>query len=74
MVYDAAKHEMHVDVLGSVESQGSLKVAQDGAGGLQLDGSLGTSPVSMHLKAIDRGSFTLVNRGFHWISEKSFIQ
>jgi hypothetical protein len=39
---------------------------------LVLDGTLAYVPVHLHLKLVDRNSFLLVNRGFHWIQEFPF--
>ena len=39
---------------------------------LLLNGSMDGHQVQMKLKFLDRGKFTLVNRGFHWINEYPF--
>jgi hypothetical protein len=36
---------------------------------LVLDGDWGGHRVHMVLKLVDVNSFTLVNRGFHWVQE-----
>jgi hypothetical protein len=36
---------------------------------MTLDGSLGGHPTQMQLKLLDRNSFRLVSRGFHWVQE-----
>ncbi len=39
---------------------------------LTLDGNLGGQPLHLRLHLLDRNSFLLVNRGFHWIQEFPF--
>jgi uncharacterized membrane protein YphA (DoxX/SURF4 family) len=77
MAYDAGSHEMHLAMSGPVPESGGVtifKVTELGQGLLQIEGNWGNVPMSLKLKAIDRNSFTLVSRGFHWISETSFIR
>jgi hypothetical protein len=74
MRYDAQQHAMLVDLPGDPAVQCNLKVVSSGDGGLQLDGTWSGSAVSVRLKPVDRNSFTLVSRGFHWVSETSFIR
>lgn len=71
--YDGAQHQILFDARGDAIDKSTLRVSQPATGAMHLDGSLGGAPFSAELKQIDRNSFTLVNRGFHWISESSFI-
>lgn len=73
MAYDPVSHEMRL-VSPGASAVNTLKVSDLGQGGLQIDGALAGEPMAMKLKRVDRNSFTLVSRGFHWISESSFIQ
>jgi hypothetical protein len=52
--------------------QTSLSITPSQHGELLLTGEAGSSHVTAVLEPIDPQSFTLVNRGFHWINEKSF--
>jgi uncharacterized membrane protein YphA (DoxX/SURF4 family) len=73
MAYDAGSHEMRVAMPGA-GTVNTFKVIDMGDGLLQIDGDWLGKPMTLKLKQIDRNSFTLVSRGFHWISETSFIQ
>src|SRR5262249_23585872 len=39
---------------------------------LILSGDMNGRSVRMHLRLVDRNSFLLVNRGFHWVQERPF--
>jgi hypothetical protein len=39
---------------------------------LILDGNMDGHKIHMQLQLVDRNSFVLVNRGFHWIQEYPF--
>ena len=70
--YDPASHTLGFEPSADAKKPCTLKVTEQGAD-LQLDGTLDGAPVSAKLKRVDRSSFTLVSRGFRWISESSFI-
>jgi uncharacterized membrane protein YphA (DoxX/SURF4 family) len=72
--FDAAQHEFFFDAPGDPINKSALKISQMDARSMQLQGSFGGATLNASLKEIDRSSFTLVNRGFHWISETSFIR
>jgi len=72
--YDSAKHEFSIDAPGDSIDKSTLKVSLSDTGAMQLEGTLGGTALSAKLKQIDKNSFTLVSRGFHWISETSFIR
>jgi hypothetical protein len=74
MDYNAGSREMYVTMPGETKSTNTLKITEAGSGLLQLDGSWAGEPMRLTLKPIDRNSFTLVSRSFHWISETSFIR
>jgi uncharacterized membrane protein YphA (DoxX/SURF4 family) len=71
--YEEAAHQIHFDNSGSRNVADTLTVSQLGNGAMQLDGTLDGAKVSARLVPIDPSRFTLINRGFHWISETSFI-
>jgi uncharacterized membrane protein YphA (DoxX/SURF4 family) len=72
IAYDPASHTLGFETPGDTKKANALKVTEQGAE-LQLDGTLDGQAVSAKLKRVDRSSFTLVSRGFRWISETSFI-
>lgn len=39
---------------------------------LLLDGVMASDSITVELKAVDLNSFTLLNRGFHWINETPY--
>jgi uncharacterized membrane protein YphA (DoxX/SURF4 family) len=71
--YDAAQGLIQIDTPGDSAHTSLLHAITENGSLQQLDGSIAGVPVSAKLKPIDRNSFTLVSRGFHWISESSFI-
>jgi len=74
MGYDAAQHTIKLDAAGDVAEKSVLSVSETGAGGMTLDGTFAGNAIHTTLRRVDRSSFTLVNRGFHWISESSFVR
>jgi uncharacterized membrane protein YphA (DoxX/SURF4 family) len=71
--YDSGQQKILFDAPGDAMDKSMLKVSlQDNS--MQLDGVLAGTPISAKLKKIDKSGFTLVNRGFHWISETSFVK
>ncbi len=49
-----------------------LKFQRTPGNQLTLDGEMEHHKIHMQLKLVDRDSFTLVNRGFHWVQELPF--
>ena len=41
---------------------------------LRLDGRLDGRPVTMSLQRVDLNSFTLRNRGFHWVQDYPYLK
>jgi len=74
MQYDAAQHSVTVSAPGDVADKSILQVSEESSGEITLQGNYGGIPVTAKLLRVDRGGFTLVNRGFHWINESSFIR
>jgi hypothetical protein len=72
--YDPGKREIVFDAPGEAIDKSVLQVSQPDDSTMQLDGSFGGVAIKASLKQIDRKSFTLVSRGFHWINESSFIR
>ncbi|HEX4321006.1 MAG TPA: hypothetical protein VHZ52_08890 [Acidobacteriaceae bacterium] len=54
---------------GDKNWKGQMHYQRPAAGQMTLDGSLGGHPMQMQLKLVDRNSFRLVSRGFHWVQE-----
>jgi hypothetical protein len=50
----------------------TFKVEQADSNHLQLAGTQGGAPVVISLVRIDRASYLLVNRGFHWVNDFPF--
>ncbi|MGH3184955.1 MAG: hypothetical protein ACRDOE_24040, partial [Streptosporangiaceae bacterium] len=50
----------------------SFNFSQPGPGQLQLDGSMDGHHVQASLQLLDRNSFLLVTRGFHWVQDYPF--
>jgi hypothetical protein len=74
MRYDQSLHKINVDSVGDATGKSVLNVSRTDADNMALDGTFADHVIQAKLKRIDRSSFTLVNRGFHWISESSFIR
>ena len=72
--FDSSQHQIQIDTPGEAIDKSSLKVSTTMPGVMELEGSLAGTPFDAKLKEIDRSSFTLVSRDFHWISETSFIR
>jgi hypothetical protein len=51
-----------------------FKVTDLGNGEMRWEGTWAGKPIDVQMKRVDRDSFTLVSRGFHWISETSFVR
>jgi hypothetical protein len=51
---------------------GHLKFQRTPENQMTLDGEIGRHKVHMQLKLVDRNSFRLVSRGFHWVQEAPF--
>jgi uncharacterized membrane protein YphA (DoxX/SURF4 family) len=73
MRYDEALHKLDLDAPGGAADKSVLNVSKIDAENMALDGTFAGNTIHAKLRRIDRSSFTLVNRGFHWISESSFI-
>jgi hypothetical protein len=52
--------------------QANFKFQRAAANQLTLDGEMNHHKIHMQLQLVDRNSFTLVNRGFHWVQEVPF--
>ncbi len=50
----------------------TLKFQREPGNQLTLDGEMDHHKIHMQLQLVDRNSFTLVNRGFHWVQELPF--
>ena len=50
----------------------NFKFQRAAANQLTLDGEMDHHKIHMQLQLVDRNSFTLVNRGFHWVQEVPF--
>jgi uncharacterized membrane protein YphA (DoxX/SURF4 family) len=74
MHYDAAQHTIAFDAKGDAADKSLLAVTQPSADSMTIEGTFAGAPVSARLHRVDRSSFTLVNRGFHWVSESSFVR
>jgi uncharacterized membrane protein YphA (DoxX/SURF4 family) len=74
MHYDAGLHKVDFDAPGDVADKSQLTVATDSGGGMDLQGEFAGMTVKATLHRVDRSSFTLVNRGFHWLSDSSYIR
>jgi uncharacterized membrane protein YphA (DoxX/SURF4 family) len=74
MRYDAPRHRIDLDAAGDAADKSTLNISQPTADSMTLEGTFAGSALSAKLRRIDRSSFTLINRGFHWISESSFIR
>jgi hypothetical protein len=69
MTLDAGKNTM---TLKGGAQPASLAVRRPDDGHLELEGKLAGEDVRLRLKKIDRSSWLLVNRGFHWINQRPF--
>ena len=72
--YDAASHQIFLLGQDGKESAGTLMMGQSAQGDATLDGTMNGSTLRLTMHRIDRSSFSLINRGFHWISETSFVR
>jgi hypothetical protein len=50
----------------------NLKFQREPGNQLTLDGEMNQHKIHMQLQLVDRNSFRLVNRGFHWVQEVPF--
>lgn len=66
--YDAAKSSVMLTAPNDKKKY-SLHYARQDADHLAIEGSLPDGTVAMRLRKIDRSSFLLMSRGFHWINE-----
>jgi hypothetical protein len=74
MTYDAKARRMTLQSEDSQPVKGVFAVSQAGPDSLQLQGNLGNDTLSLQLRRLDEKKMTLISRGFHWISEKSFYK
>jgi len=74
MVYDSARHEITIDAQDDPLDKSVFSVNQPAPDQMTLQGKVAGAVVVAHLQKIDPRSFTLTSRGFHWISESSFVR
>ena len=74
MHYDAAQRTITVDAKGEAADKSLLTVTQPAADIMEITGTFAGVPVTARMHRVDRSHFTLVNRGFHWVSESSFVR
>jgi hypothetical protein len=55
-------------------TEGTVCVQQPDTTNLRIEGMIGKKPVVAALHRIERNTFLLTSRGFHWISEDPFNQ
>lgn len=72
--FDSAPQHIDVDAAGDVADKSSMDIVQTNSDEMTMQGTFASAPLVVKLKRVDRSSFTLVNRGFHWISESSFVR
>ena len=73
-VYDAGLHKLVVNRPGGGSKGDSLALTQQDVGHFRVEGFLDGVAIAATLHRIDRSSFPLVGRGFHWINETSYIR
>jgi hypothetical protein len=69
MDYNPATRTVSLNTLGESSGSGALLVSKASDGGITLTGKLNHDDPKIDLAPIDPRKFTLVSRGFHWISE-----
>lgn len=69
--YDTGNHTVSGSINGVSVMKYQLTYSQPDNDHLELSGTLGNDAVSMKMVRIDPNSFLLLNRGFHWINERS---
>lgn len=74
MTYDAQRQEIHFTSTPEAPGESVLKVSRPDGNEMDLNGTFLGSAVQARLTRVDASSFTLVSRGFHWISETSFLR
>jgi uncharacterized membrane protein YphA (DoxX/SURF4 family) len=72
MHFDAAHQSFTIDAPGDAADKSTLQVAGSGSG-VELRGTFAGATISATTHRVDRSSFTLIHRGFHWISDGSFV-
>jgi uncharacterized membrane protein YphA (DoxX/SURF4 family) len=73
MHFDTAQQSMTIDAPGEAADKSVLRISSP-QNAIELRGTFAGAPVSITAHRVERSSFTLVNRGFHWISDASFIR
>ena len=73
MTYNAAEQSFTIIAPGDPADKSTLHVSSSG-NGVEFHGTFSGTPAAATAHRVDRSSFTLVNRGFHWISDSSFVR
>ena len=72
ITHNVEREEITFDAEGDPLDKTTLKVIQQGEKHLTLEGSLAGKDLISTFEKIDPSSFTLLNRGFHWVNEATF--
>ncbi len=74
MSYDPVQRAVRVSVPGQAADGSVLRLSSVDGKMTGVEGTWAGEPIRATLRPLDRSSFTLVNRGFHWISESIFVR
>jgi hypothetical protein len=74
MEYDPNARRMELHHCEDEDRDYTLSLTRVAPDVLQLEGIADGEPIAVRLQVVDESSFLLVNRGFHWISERALLR
>jgi hypothetical protein len=72
--YDVGTHTIKVQSKDGTPAEGAFTVSPAADGSMKMQSKLDGNLFNLQLLPVDYKLMTLLSRGFHWVSEKSFYR